>query len=105
MTPGRSRVRTARALLQGIAIVYGIAFVSLAAQIDGLYGSRGILPAAPFVEMLVARFGDAAWHEQPTRMATMSPVSTLRIGTVPSLRAESPQSTMVWLCSRRNCAT
>jgi hypothetical protein len=66
MTPERSRVRTARALLQGIAIVYGIAFVSLAAQIDGLYGSRGILPASPFVDMVVARFGDAAWREQPT---------------------------------------
>jgi hypothetical protein len=66
MTADRSRVRTARALLQGIAIVYGIAFVSLASQIDGLYGSRGILPASPFVDMLVARFGDAAWREQPT---------------------------------------
>ncbi len=66
MTTPRSRVRTARALLQGIAIVYAIAFVSLAVQIEGLYGSRGILPAEGFVRMLGERFGDAAWREQPT---------------------------------------
>jgi hypothetical protein len=66
MTGPRSRVRTARMLLQGIAMVYAIAFVSLAAQIDGLYGSRGILPAGDFVAMLAQRFGDAAWREQPT---------------------------------------
>src|SRR5690349_11365548 len=66
MTPPHSRVRTGRTILQGIAIVYAIAFVSLAVQIDALYGSRGILPAAPFVDMLVERFGDSAWREQPT---------------------------------------
>jgi lipase maturation factor 1 len=53
-------------MLQGIAIVYAIAFVSLAVQIEGLYGARGILPAESFVQMLTARFGDSAWREQPT---------------------------------------
>ena len=48
---------------------------------------------------------ETACDEQPATMAITNPVSSLGIGTGPSLPAEMAQSTMVWLCSRRNCAT
>jgi len=66
MKPPRPRVRTARWVLRGIALVYAIAFVSLAVQIDGLYGSRGILPAADYLHSLSTRLGDPAWRVLPT---------------------------------------
>lgn len=43
--------------LRGVAVVYFVAFVSLWAQIQGLAGSRGILPIAD----LMARLGER-WH-------------------------------------------
>jgi len=66
MTLPRSRVRTARWLLKGIAVVYAIAFVSLAVQMDGLYGSRGILPVADYLQAMTHRFGDSAPRLHPT---------------------------------------
>ena len=66
MKPSRPRVRTARALLRGVAVVYAIAFVSLAVQIEGLYGSRGILPATDYLASLSQRLGDSAWQAHPT---------------------------------------
>ena len=45
------RYQLTRALfLRGLALVYFAAFGSLAVQLDGLIGSRGILPAAEFLE-------------------------------------------------------
>jgi hypothetical protein len=66
VTPARSRVRTARLLLQGLSLVWTIAFASLAVQVEGLYGSRGVLPVADHLAWLSSRFGDAAWREVPT---------------------------------------
>ena len=40
----------ARALLRGMGFVYLSAFWSLAVQVDGLLGSRGILPAAELMD-------------------------------------------------------
>ena len=41
---------TRSALLRGLGLVYASAFGSLAVQLDGLIGSRGILPAAEFLD-------------------------------------------------------
>lgn len=60
------RVRTARAVLRGIAIVYAIAFASLAVQVEGLYGSRGILPATDLLAAITKSAGEAAWTAHPT---------------------------------------
>lgn len=62
----RSRVRTARLLLGGLGLVFTIAFASLALQVEGLYGSRGILPVAGFLSSVADRFGDSAWKAWPT---------------------------------------
>ena len=59
----RPRYRLTRSLfLRGLGLVYLSAFGSLAVQLDGLIGSRGILPAAEFLERTgrVARTGAAA---------------------------------------------
>ncbi len=63
------RYRLTRSVfLRGLALVYLAAFGSLAAQLDGLIGSRGILPAAEFLER-AGRFlgtGAAAYWRLPT---------------------------------------
>jgi lipase maturation factor 1 len=41
--------RTRSVLLRGLGVVYLSAFASLAVQLDGLIGSRGILPAAEYL--------------------------------------------------------
>ena len=66
MRAPRPRARTARLLLQGLALVYLGAFVSLAVQVDGLYGSRGILPVTDYLQWLGERLGDSAWRLHPT---------------------------------------
>ena len=43
--PRRSHVATRALFIRGMGVVYFIAFVSLWVQIDGLVGSRGIMPA------------------------------------------------------------
>lgn len=52
-----------RLLLAGIGLVYVVAFLSLAVQIEGLVGSGGILPNAPYFTALsehtAATFADA----------------------------------------------
>ena len=47
---GRAIDTRARLLLRGLGLVYLSAFGSLAVQVDGLIGSRGILPAAEFFD-------------------------------------------------------
>jgi len=49
-----------------IALVYFIAFVSLACQVQGLIGSQGILPAAEFLERAYAAIGSEAYWRLPT---------------------------------------
>ncbi len=65
----KPRYQLTRSLfLRGLALVYLAAFGSLAAQLDGLIGSRGILPAALFLER-AGRFlgtGSALYWRLPT---------------------------------------
>src|SRR3954447_10344635 len=46
--PGFGRTRSA--LVRGLGVAYLAAFASLAVQADGLFGSRGILPAVELLE-------------------------------------------------------
>jgi hypothetical protein len=55
-----------RAFLTGLAAVYASAFLSLAVQVDGLFGSRGIAPAALLLARTRELRGSAAWLERPT---------------------------------------
>ncbi len=52
--------------LRFLAVVYLIAFGSLWVQIQGLVGSRGILPVREYLERAGAVLGDAAWLRVPT---------------------------------------
>jgi hypothetical protein len=52
--------------LRGLALVFGIAFVSLWVQIDGLIGSAGILPIGRFLEAVRRSAGDVGFLELPT---------------------------------------
>ncbi len=47
---GLSNRRMRSILLRGLGVVYLSAFASLAVQVDGLIGSRGILPAAEYLD-------------------------------------------------------
>ncbi len=59
---------TRAALLRGIGLVYLAAFASLAVQLDGLMGSRGISPAAEFLTRVrqVLGSGPATYWRAPT---------------------------------------
>ena len=79
--PQRPRYRRMRAIfLRGLGAVYLAAFASLAVQVDGLIGSRGILPAAEFLDA---------------------------VGPVPGNRCSYGQlPTVLWLgCSDRPCTS
>src|SRR5262249_13545247 len=52
--------------LRLLALVYLVAFASLAVQIDGLVGSRGILPASAFLEAGEQNLGGASYLRLPT---------------------------------------
>lgn len=52
--------------LRLMGLVYASAFISLWVQIEGLVGSGGILPVAPFLESIRARAGEAVWWALPT---------------------------------------
>jgi len=52
--------------LRGLALVLAIAFLSLLVQIDGLVGSRGLLPVGQFLELARAQAGGTPWHRLPT---------------------------------------
>lgn len=52
--------------LRALAVIYVIAFLSLAVQIEGLVGPDGILPFTEVLEYQYSRFGSAAWLYTPT---------------------------------------
>ena len=52
--------------LRLLALVYLIAFASLAPQLRGLVGEQGLLPAADLLERAGEFYGAAAWYEFPT---------------------------------------
>jgi hypothetical protein len=51
---------------RALGLVFAIAFASLWVQIDGLIGSRGMLPIAEFLDRVRALYGTALVHELPT---------------------------------------
>ena len=53
-------------VLGGIGVTYLIAFLSLWVQIDGLIGSNGVLPVAPWLDAVGRQLGSRAWVEAPT---------------------------------------
>jgi hypothetical protein len=55
-----------RLFLRCLALVYVIAFVSLAVQVDGLIGSRGILPVAELLEEVRTAAGAERYWFLPT---------------------------------------
>lgn len=52
--------------LRALAVTFLIAFGSLWVQLDGLIGSRGILPAGSFLELIHRHLGGQAWWRAPT---------------------------------------
>ncbi len=52
--------------LRGLALVYGIAFLSLAVQITGLVGPNGILPFYQTLNLAYTEYGWHAWLQIPT---------------------------------------
>jgi len=53
-------------LLRGLGAVYAIAFFSLWVQIEGLVGSRGILPISDYLELAREALGSSAYWRIPT---------------------------------------
>lgn len=51
--------------VKALSLCYLAAFASLAVQVEGLIGSRGILPAAPFLRAVHAQLGAAAYRAVP----------------------------------------
>lgn len=59
--------RTRSLLLRGLGVIYLSAFASLAVQLDGLFGSRGILPAPDFLGRVQRVLPDESrWWQVPT---------------------------------------
>jgi lipase maturation factor 1 len=62
--------------LRLLGVVYLIAFVSLAVQITGLVGERGILPIGEFLAQVHERYGASAYYNWPT-LLWLSPSDAL----------------------------
>ncbi|MBI4057557.1 MAG: lipase maturation factor family protein [Elusimicrobia bacterium] len=52
--------------LRALGLIYLCAFISLWAQVDGLIGHNGILPAQDFLKAAHTQFGAQAYHAWPT---------------------------------------
>ena len=61
-----SFVRSRWLFLRLLGVVYLIAFASLAAQITGLVGEHGILPAREFLSRVHEVYGSGAYRLLPT---------------------------------------
>jgi predicted DCC family thiol-disulfide oxidoreductase YuxK len=59
-------VATQQLFLRSLAVVYGIAFASLAVQITGLVGDHGILPVRTFLESITQNFGGVRYLAVPS---------------------------------------
>jgi hypothetical protein len=69
-----------RTLLQLVAFVYLIAFVSWGVQAQGLIGSHGILPAADFLATVHRQLGSSVYWNCPTVFWLNSSDGALRAG-------------------------
>ena len=58
--------RTRSIFLRGMGLAYLAAFLSLAVQVDGLMGSRGIAPAAEFLDRVRQALGGERYRLVPT---------------------------------------
>ena len=58
--------RTRSVVLRGLGAVYVAAFWSLAVQVDGLFGSRGIAPAGEFLGRPGEVLGGERYWQLPT---------------------------------------
>ncbi|MFO0952939.1 MAG: lipase maturation factor family protein [Isosphaeraceae bacterium] len=66
-SPGAASLRRTRSLLlRGVGLCYASAFGSLAVQVEGLIGSRGMLPAREFLDHARQALGPSAYRELPT---------------------------------------
>ena len=65
--------------LRLLGLVYGIAFLSLWVQIDGLIGSSGILPAVEFFPAVEDRLGAEAWVRLPSILWLDQSDSTIQL--------------------------
>lgn len=52
--------------LRALALIYGVAFLSLATQIRGLIGAHGILPVHDFMDAVAKELGAARFYAMPT---------------------------------------
>jgi len=57
--------RTQWLFLKILAVIYGIAFASLAVQVTGLIGQRGVVPVNEFLTQATRAIGTAAYYELP----------------------------------------
>ncbi|HXE56322.1 MAG TPA: lipase maturation factor family protein [Tepidisphaeraceae bacterium] len=69
--PRHSYVLSRRIFLAGLGAVYLIAFISLWSQIDGLVGSRGILPAAEYLREIKQQQPDLSSLERFFELPTL----------------------------------
>src|SRR4051794_6006684 len=60
------QLATRRLFLRLLGAVYFVAFASLAVQIAGLVGQRGVMPARPYLEWAHSIYGARAWRLLPT---------------------------------------
>ena len=61
-----STVATRRLFLRLLGVVYCLAFASLATQVAGLIGERGVLPAGAFLDWAHSTYGAEAYRRLPT---------------------------------------
>ena len=71
-----SRFHTRSLFLRLLALVYLVAFASLAVQVTGLVGERGILPVGEFLNQASASYGALAYYYVPT-LLWFSPTNTI----------------------------
>jgi len=66
--------------LRLLGLVYLIAFVSLAVQVAGLIGPRGLMPAAPWLDQAHTVYGNRAYRLLPTLFWLGAGDTALRLG-------------------------
>ena len=66
LSDSHSHVIIRALFLRLLGLLYGIAFLSLWVQVDGLIGSNGILPAVEFFPAVADRLGVEAWMRLPS---------------------------------------
>ena len=93
--------------LRLVALVYGIAFLSLWVQIDGLIGSNGIMPSADFLVAAHQNLGSDAYHRLPTLLWINSSDAAMHVvcmvGMVASILAilgvaSAVCTALLWVC-------